>query len=208
MRSRSRGVSLALGPKPASDERGEHEEQRAERDQEHDGEDAHRLREEVAVAVERAGEVEAEHPRAPVRAERLGRDQRGEERERAADDERVVAVGDQVVGREVVGDHRKRDGEERRKKGDRERDRGQHLVAGAAPEPEHAPRGEDGQRQDRPGRALARAVVAAVAEVEELCVRSRRHVPAPRYTSSSVRPRGSSRRSPIPRSATASRTAS
>ena len=41
------------------------------------------LASEVAVAVERPGEVEPEHSRAPVRAERLGGDERGEERERA-----------------------------------------------------------------------------------------------------------------------------
>ena len=62
-------------------EREEHEEERADGDQEHDPE--HRMPcDEIARAVERACEVQAEHPRAPVGAERLGRDERGEERER------------------------------------------------------------------------------------------------------------------------------
>ena len=101
MRSSSSGVS-PVGPVPGDHERGEHEEQRAERDQEHHGEHRARLGDEVAVAVERPGEVEAEHPRAPVGAERLGSDERGEERERAADEERVLAVRDQVVLEDVV----------------------------------------------------------------------------------------------------------
>ena len=92
MRSRSSGVSRGGRPEAREHEREQHEEQRAERDQEHDGEDARSLGDEVAGAVERPGEVEAEHPAAPVRAERLGSDQRREERERAPDDEHVVAV--------------------------------------------------------------------------------------------------------------------
>ena len=98
-------------------------------------------------------------PRAPVGAERLRSDERREERERAADDERVLAVSDQVVDVDVVGEHRDRHRHERGQVRDRERDRRQHLVARAAPEPEHAPHREHGERQDRARRPLAGAVV-------------------------------------------------
>ena len=116
-------------PEAGEDEGEQHEEQRAEGDQEHDGEDARSLCGQVASAVERPGEVEAEHPGAPVRAQRLGGDERCEERKRAADEEHVVAVADEVVGDDVVRDDRERDRDERGQERDRERDRGQHLVA-------------------------------------------------------------------------------
>ena len=159
--------------------RGEHEEQWTDGDQEHDGDHADRLGEEIAVAVERPGEIEAEHSRPAVRAERLGSNERGEECERAPDEEHVVAVRDQVVGVEAVDDRGDGDRDEGGQERDHERDRGQDLVPGAAPQPEHALHREHGQRENRPGGTLAGAVVAAVAEVEELCVLSR-HVPAPR----------------------------
>ncbi|CAN5297088.1 hypothetical protein BH20ACT13_BH20ACT13_13340 [soil metagenome] len=120
-------------------ERDEHEEQWSGGDQEHDREDGDTLGAEVAVSVERAGEIEPEHPRASIGTERLRRDQRGEERERASRDERVVAVGDEVVDGEILEDHRKGHRDESGEKGDRERDRRQHFVAAVAPEPEHAP---------------------------------------------------------------------
>ena len=44
----------------------EHEEQRADGDQEHDREDGDTLGDEVAVTVERAGEIEPEQSRAPI----------------------------------------------------------------------------------------------------------------------------------------------
>ena len=72
------------------------------------------------------------------------------------------------------------DGGERGQERDRERDRRQHLVAAAPAEPEHAARRELGEGEDRPLGTLARAVVAAVAEVEEPRVLAARHVLAPR----------------------------
>ena len=56
---------------------------------------------------------------------------------------------------------------------------GSTLCRAAAAEPEHAPHRELGERQDRARRPLARAVVAAVAEVEEarVLVRSSRARP-------------------------------
>ncbi len=179
MRRRSFGVSLALGPKPAMHVRREHEEQRADGDQEHDGEDAESFREQIAVPVQRAGEVEPEHSRAPVWAERLWSDERCEERERAADDEHVVAVRDEVRGDDVVREHGEGDRGERRQVCDRERDRRQHLVSGAAPEPENPPHREEGQRDDRPRRTLAGSVVGAITQVEEPRVLSGCHVPPP-----------------------------
>ena len=112
------------------------------------------LADEIAVTVERPGEIEPEHPRAPIGAEGLRSDERGEERERAPGDERVVAVGDEVVDGEILEDHREGHRDESGEKGDGERDRRQHLVAPAAPEPEHAPRGEHGKRRDGSSRAF------------------------------------------------------
>ena len=85
---------------------------------------------EVARHVERPGEIEVEHPRAPVGAERLRRHQRGEERERQRDDVRVLAVRRQdlvVAGldRQEGGDA---DEDQRRHERDHERDPRQHLV--------------------------------------------------------------------------------
>ena len=179
--SRSSSGRLSGGGPVARDRvREEHEEQRAERDQEHDREHGRAFRDEVAVAVERSREVEAEHPGAPVRAERLGSDEGGEQGERARADEHVVAVRDQVVRHEAVDDHRDPHRDECREVRDGERDRGQHLVPAAAPEPEHATHREDGQRQHRVGRPLARAVVPAISEIEEPGVRRRSaHVPTP-----------------------------
>ena len=166
---------------PGDGERDEHEEQRPDGDQEHDREDGDTLGHEIPVAVERAGEIEPEHSRASIGAERLRSDQRGEERERASGDERVVAVGDQVVDGEILEDHREGHRDESGKKGDGERDRGQHLVATTSPEPQHPPCGEDGQRRDRPSRAFPPALVAAIAEVEEPRAPGfGAHVPAPR----------------------------
>ena len=147
-------------PEAREHEREQHEEQRTDRDQEHHGEDPAPLREQVAVAVERPGEVEPEHAAPPVGAEGLGGDQRREERERRPDDEHVVAVRDQVLDGDVPEDHRERDRGERGQVRDRERDRRQHLVPAAAAEPEHAPRRELDQGQDRARRTLAGAVVA------------------------------------------------
>ena len=126
------------------------------------------------------GQVEPEHAAAPVRAQRLGRDERRKERERAPDDEHVVAVADQVLRLDLLGDHREGDQEERGQEGDRERDRRQHLVPGAATEAEHAPRRELGEPQDRACRTLAGTVVAPVAEVVQSRFPAGRHVPAPR----------------------------
>ena len=107
------------------------------------------FRREIAGPVERPGRDRARASRCAGRAKRLGRDQRGEERERPADDEHVVAVADQVAGRDVVGDHGERDRGQRGEERDRERDRRQHLVARAASETEHAPRRELGEGHDR-----------------------------------------------------------
>ena len=204
---RSRGCPAGRRSVAGEDERHEHEQERSDRDQEHHAEDRARLRDEVAVAVERSGEIEAQHPGASVRTERLRRDERREERERAPDEERVLAVRDEVVDRDVLGEHREEHGGERRQERDRERDRGKHLVARSAPQPEHAARRERRERQDRALGPFTQAVVGPVAEIEQPCVLGA-HSPARRYTSSSVRPRGASRRRPTPSSATASRTAS
>ena len=152
-----------------------------ERDQEHDREHGRALGGEVAVAIERPGEVEPEHPRAAVGAERLGRDERGEERERAADEERVLAVGDEVVDGQRV---------ERARRSTTETSAGANAIASVIagstlwrappPEPEHASHREDREREDRPGGRPARAVVAAVAEAEEPCALLRAHAPVPR----------------------------
>ena len=171
---------LGDGRPVSGEEEGEqHEEQRAERDQEHGRKDTHSLRHQIAIAIERPGEVEAEHPRALVRAQRLGSDERGEETERAPDDEHVVAVGDEVAAADVLCEHRVQDGGERRQIGDRKRERRQHLVARPSSEPEHAPGRELGERQDRSRRTLARSVIPPVAKVVELCVAGG-HAPAPR----------------------------
>ena len=106
------------------------EELRAGRHHEHHARDGRPLGREVARDVERAGEVEVEHPRAPVGAERLGRHHRREQGERQRDDARVLAVRreDLVVAgldREERGDA---DEDQRRHERDHERDSGQHLV--------------------------------------------------------------------------------
>ena len=85
-------------------ERSEHEQERTDRRQEHDADHGGALGREVARAIERAGEVQPQHAAPPVRAERLWREQRREERERAADEEGVLPVRDQLVDADVLGD--------------------------------------------------------------------------------------------------------
>ena len=98
MRSTSSGVSPAFGPKPASTYAASMKSSGPTVIRSMTATHADALGEEIAVAVERPGEIEPEHSRAPVRAERLGSDERREERERAPDEERVLAVRDQIVG--------------------------------------------------------------------------------------------------------------
>ena len=83
----------------------EHEELRPHGHEQHDGEHRRPLRGEVAVAVERAGEVEVEHARAPVGAESLGRDERANSTS-AIDDRAVVRAvrREDVLADEVDGE--------------------------------------------------------------------------------------------------------
>ena len=180
MRSRSCGISQAAGPYPATTNASSMKSSGPTVISSMTPKTATAFADQVARPVERAGEVEAEHPRAAVRAQRLRRDERGEERERAADEERVLAVRDEVLLEQVVGERRDDDGEQGGEESDDERDHGQHLVPRAAPEPEHALGREPGERDDRARRPVALAVVAPVAEVEELCAVARAHSPAPR----------------------------
>ena len=97
---------------------------------------------------------------------------------------------------------------QRRQEGDHERDRRQHLVAGAAAQPEDALQREDGQREDRPRRPLARAVVASGSRGRRAARpgrRSRARLEVDVLERPPARPEPAEAE---PRSATASRTAS
>ena len=175
--------------------RDEEEELRADRHHEHHAGDRRPLRGEVALHVERACQVEVEHPGAPVGAERLRRDERGEERERHRDLAGVLAVGRQ--------DRRPGSGSTGRKaeiptkisagtKAISERDRRQHLVAEAPVQAEHALHGVPPDRDERPDRGAARAVVGPVADVEDAraLVALMRSPPCRRPRASGARGRG------------------
>ena len=134
---RDRGASPALGPTPTRKLTSRKSSGPTVIEQ-HRAEHRHPLGGEVARAVERAGEVEAEQARSAVGAQRLGRQQRREEDERAAGEEPVVAVRDEVVGSESSGRGGEGERDEGRDEGDGERDRGQTLWRPPAPDAEDA----------------------------------------------------------------------